>query len=231
VHFSIIIPAYNEGQNIIDLINEIYEIKLDYNFEVIVINDNSTDNTKKNITDLKKKYSNLVLLNNNDNKGQSFSIYNGIKNANSSVIVTLDGDGQNNPNDIVKLFQNYENNIDIYLVGGVRKKRNDSYLKIISSKIANKIRDFFLKDGCPDTGCGIKIFDKNIFLNFTYFDGMHRFLPALFVKKNYKCIYIDVDHRERKYGNSNYGTFKRAISGILNIIKIIYITKRVKKNV
>ncbi len=226
MHFSIVIPVYNEGQNIIDLINEIYETLLDFNFEIIVINDKSTDETKTNITKLKNKYSNLILINNNNNSGQSFSIYNGIKYARSSTVVTLDGDGQNNPKDIKNLFQNYINNKDVYLVGGVRKKRNDSFLKIISSKIANKIRDFFLRDGCPDTGCGIKVFDKNIFLNFSFFDGMHRFLPALFVRNGYKCIYIHVDHRERKYGNSNYGTFKRAISGITNIIKIINIKKK-----
>ena len=131
MHFSIIIPVYNEGQNIINLIYEIYETLLDYKFEIIVINDKSTDETKTNITHLKKKYSNLILINNKNNSGQSFSIYNGIKYAASTTVVTLDGDGQNNPKDIKNLFQNYVNNKDVYLVGGVRKKRNDTFLKII----------------------------------------------------------------------------------------------------
>tara|TARA_Y100001970_G_scaffold294294_1_gene449966 strand:+ start:38568 stop:39245 length:678 start_codon:yes stop_codon:yes gene_type:complete len=225
VNFSIIIPVFNEDQNIHNLINEIFKIDYSYDFEIIVVNDKSTDETEESIINLKKKYSNLYLINNDNNYGQSFSIHNGVKNAKSNVIVTLDGDGQNNPLDIEKIYKEYIKHNDVFLVGGIRKNRNDSYLKIISSKIANKIRNFFLKDGCPDSGCGIKIFDKNIFLSLPFFDGMHRFLPALFIKKGANCLYVNVDHRPRKFGNSKYGTIKRAISGLLNIIKVLYLPK------
>ncbi len=227
MNFSIVIPVYNEEKNITNLVNEIVFKNSNYNFiyEIIIVNDSSIDKTKEQILKLKKKYKNLVLIENNSNLGQSYSVRNGIKNSKSNTIITLDGDGQNNPGDIKKMYDKYMEFSEIFLVGGIRKKRHDSKIKIISSKIANSIRNFFLKDGCPDSGCGIKVFDKEIFLSLVFFDGMHRFLPALFIKKGKKCIYINVDHRPRKFGKSNYGTAKRAISGLLNIIKVLYLTK------
>ena len=121
-------------------------------FELIVVNDASNDNTIEVVHNLKKKF-NITLFNNNKNKGQSFSIHKGITLSNNETIVTLDGDGQNNPKDIVKLLEIYFSNNEVSLVGGLRVKRKDSIVKIISSIIANKIRSIILKDGCADTGC------------------------------------------------------------------------------
>ena len=134
---------------------------------------------------------------------------------------------QNNPNDIPSLINLY-NSDSFKLVGGIRKKRKDNLTKIISSYLANKIRSFILKDDCKDTGCSLKIFDKDIFLKFPYFDGLHRFLPALFKGYGYKTSFIEVDHRKRYKGISKYGTLSRLIWGVRDIFKVLNIIKNNK---
>jgi len=176
--FSIIIPLFNEEKNIEKLVDEICNTNLIvlHKFEIILINDSSTDNTLLKIKILSKKYPDIVkFINNNKNLGQSLSIVSGIKKAMYNNIITLDGDGQNNPKDISLLIKKYEQHNDVHLVSGLRKNRKDSNVKIISSKIANKIRKKILNDDCDDTGCSLKIFDKDIFLKFPSFDGIHRF--------------------------------------------------------
>lgn len=226
--FSIVIPIYNEAQNIKKLIEEIYTSLVKYkDFEVILVNDASTDNTIEVINKLPKKF-NLILLNNLQNKGQSFSISRGIRESNNQIIITLDGDGQNNPVDIPILLEHFFLNKNISLVGGLRKKRKDSLIKIISSRLANKIRSRILNDECEDTGCSLKVFSKSVFLRFPYFDGIHRFLPALFKGYRYDCLYIKVDHRAREKGYSKYGTFGRLYKGIIDIIKVRKIIRNYK---
>ena len=223
--FSIVVPLFNESKNIIPLLKEIESTLKDYdNYEIILINDSSTDNTAnviKNITN-----QNIKIINNIVNKGQSFSIHKGIELSSNETIITIDGDGQNDPRDIPKLLDLYFANNKVKLVGGIRKKRQDSYIKIFSSKIANYIRSKILSDNCKDTGCSLKVFSKNIFLEFPYFDGMHRFLPALFKGYSYKTTFVEVNHRKRKYGISKYGTINRLVKGIKDIIRV----KRIIKN-
>ena len=138
--FSIVIPIYNEAQNIKSLVYEIFNSLKDHNdFEVIIVNDFSSDNTIEVVNALKKKL-NISLINNPKNKGQSFSIHKGVLKSKNNTIITIDGDGQNNPIDIIKLLQIYFSKKEISLVGGIRVKRKDSLIKIISSKIANNIR-------------------------------------------------------------------------------------------
>ena len=161
---------------------------------------------------------------------QSKSLLTGIKSANFNDIVTIDGDGQNNPKDILNLTNIYFLNQNLNLVGGIRKNRKDNFTKIISSKIANKVRGFILKDNCKDTGCSLKIFNKSVFLSFPFFDGIHRFLPALFAGYGKKMIFIDVDHRHRGSGVSKYDTFGRLFKGIRDIIKVVIILKKIKRN-
>ena len=231
--FSIVIPIYNEAQNIKSLVYEIFNSLKDHNdFEVIIVNDFSSDNTTDIVNTLKKKL-NISLINNPKNKGQSFSIHKGVLKSKNNTIVTIDGDGQNNPIDIVKLLEIYFSNKEIFLVGGIRVKRKDSLIKIISSKIANKIRSNILKDGCEDTGCSLKVFDKSIFLQFPFFNGIHRFLPALFNGYGYKTFFIAVDHRPRIRGYSKYKIVDRLYRGIIDIIrvkKIIRKNKNKRKN-
>ena len=225
--FSIVIPVFNEENNLVSLIDEIKNSLLNYNkFELIFVNDHSTDNTQR-ILEKEIKFLDYKIINNKKNYGQSFSILQGIKNSKYKTIVTLDGDGQNNPYDIPKLLELYNQNNDIFLVGGIRIKRQDNITKIISSRIANFVRSKFLKDECKDTGCSLKVFDKDIFLNFEFFDGIHRFLPALFIGFGYKTLFISVDHRKRKYGKSKYGTFLRLINGLKDMIKV---KKMINKN-
>ncbi len=228
MNISIVIPIFNESENITSLVSEIELAmkKTSYSYELILVNDASTDDTRDVLSKIYKKHNfNIKILNNLKNIGQSFSIIKGIKSSKSQTIVTLDGDGQNNPNDIPKLIQEYNKDKDLVLVGGIRLNRKDNFLKKISSKIANKIRMLILKDNCEDTGCSLKIFDKNIFLQFPEFNSIHRFIPALFSGYNKKTKFIPVDHRKRIYGKSNYGTLKRLFQGINDIIKVRNIIK------
>jgi dolichol-phosphate mannosyltransferase len=218
--FSIVIPIFNEAQNLKKLIREINNSLVNYqDYEIIFINDASTDSTIQIINDLKKQ-NNIIFLNNSINRGQSFSILKGIRESKNEIIITIDGDGQNNPKDIPKLLEYYLSNKNVSLVGGVRKKRIDSYIKVFSSKIANNVRSKILKDDCSDTGCSLKVFTRSAFLEFPYFDGIHRFLPALFKGFNFKCYFINVDHRARENGISKYGTIDRLYKGIIDILKV-----------
>jgi|TARA_B100001964_G_scaffold204764_1_gene234727 dolichol-phosphate mannosyltransferase len=227
-NFSIVIPIFNEEGNIENLIDEIfYHLKGCKNyFEVIIIDDCSEDNSFKILETIKNKYK-VRIYRNKSNMGQSFCIYNGIEKSSFNNIVTIDGDGQNNPKDILKLLKIYQEN-NLKLVCGIRKKRKDSFLKIISSKIANKTREFILKDKCQDTGCSLKIFDKKVFLLFKYFDGIHRFIPALFSAYSLRNKYVHVEHRRRKYGSSKYGTIDRLFKGIIDLIRVYKIIRNIK---
>ena len=228
---SIVVPFYNEEINIIQTYDEIINTFKDlnkYSYEIIFIDDGSNDNSFLYFDKLKNK-ENIKIIKNSSNKGQSYSISLGVKESKSKTIITLDGDCQNNPSDIPRLIDIYFNN-DFSLVGGIRNKRKDSILKIISSKIANSIRNYILKDNCIDTGCSLKIFEREIFLKFPFFTGLHRFLPSLFAGYNKKTFYIPVQHRYRSYGISKYGTFKRLILGIIDLIRVVIIIKKFKRN-
>ena len=222
--FSIVIPLYNEGENIKPLLREIFANILSYeNFEIVLVNDASTDNTSNVV---EKLINNKVrILHNKTNRGQSFSIHKGIQHSSFDTIITIDGDGQNDPADIPKLINKYFESDKLKLLGGIRSKRKDSLIKVLSSKIANIIRSKILNDGCEDTGCSLKVFDKKIFLTFPYFDGMHRFIPALYKGYGYETNFINVNHRKRKYGTSKYGTINRLFKGIRDIIKVRNILK------
>tara|TARA_B100000686_G_C16577249_1_gene856157 strand:- start:129 stop:827 length:699 start_codon:yes stop_codon:yes gene_type:complete len=216
--FSLLIPLHNEDKNILVLYNEIVDSLKNYsNYEIIFINDASNDLTFERLKIISKNKSNLIIVNNEKNIGQSLSIIKGAKTANSDIIITIDGDCQNDPKDIIKLYEKYISDINLKLVAGIRLNRKDNIIKKTTSFIANKIRDYFLHDECIDTGCGLKVFDKKIFLNFKEFDGIHRFLPALFKGFNHRVCFISVNHRPRFSGFSKYGTLKRGISGLRDI--------------
>lgn len=216
---SVIIPVYNEEESIVDLIYEVNnELKNKLVYEIIIVNDGSTDSTNDRLKKIKNI--NFRVINHSKNFGQSKSIYNGIIHSIYNAIVTLDGDGQNVPRDIIKISEKFFESSETKLVSGIRFRRKDSIVKLISSKLANIIRNFILKDKCKDTGCSLKIFDKKIFLTFSFFDGIHRFIPAFFVRNNYKVLYVDVSHRHRLKGVSKYGTKDRLTKGIIDLIKV-----------
>ncbi len=229
MNFSIIIPIYNESKNIVSLINEIiFNLdNLNFPYEIILIDDCSTDDLRENL--LRNNLLNKIILHrNNTNKGQSFSLYYGITKSKYENIISIDGDGQNDPADIPKLIEIYTNSNNYYLVGGIREKRKDSIIKIFSSKIANYIRSKILNDNCLDTGCSLKVFKKKVFLNFDFFDGMHRFLPALYSGSGYDTFFVNVNHRRRLHGLSKYGTLKRLIHGIRDMIKVKIMINKIK---
>jgi len=227
-NFSIIIPIYNEEENIILLFNDIIEKLSQFqNYEIIIIDDGSNDHTQQKLLAIKKNHK-LRILENKKNFGQSYSIYKGVQNSKFGTIVTIDGDLQNNPIDIPRLLKYYFSNKDIKLVGGIRSKRADSFQKRIASIVANNFRMLILKDNCIDTGCSLKVFDKSIFINFPFFDGIHRFLPALFKGYGYNTKFVDVDHRQRKFGLSKYGNIKRLFIGIRDIYRVLKIIKKNK---
>ena len=230
MNFSVVIPVYNEEKNISFLINEIISFMKVYTYEIILVNDASEDSTKIIIEDLIKVNKNIFYHQNNINSGQSFSIWKGIELSSYETIITLDGDGQNDPNDIPNMINIYKNNYkkNTKLVSGIRKKRMDTKIKIISSRIANFVRNLILNDKCKDTGCSLKIFDKKTFLSFPYFNGIHRFIPAFFSAINDKSIYVLVNHRLRKFGQSKYGTMGRLFRGIRDIIKVYFMLKQLK---
>ena len=224
---SIVIPIYNEKENIKYLFNEFKQYKI-YEIvdEVIYIDDCSTDGSLVELNLIKKKYSKVIVLRHLRNFGQSKCLHTGINHTKSSTIITIDGDRQNDPADIPNLYNFYIQNNEVKLVGGIRKNRKDNLTKIISSKIANYIRSKILKDGCKDTGCSLKVFNKSIFLSFPFFNGVHRFLPALFRGYGYKTAFLEVNHRKRIYGRSKYGTMNRLFVGIRDIIKVKKILKK-----
>ena len=196
---SIIIPTYNEEE----YFNLYEEIKSNLNnyiasYEILFVNDYNKDNTKNLIDKGITNNNNVKIINNKENIGQSLSLIRGIKIAKSNTICTMDGDGQNNPKDIIKLFKIYKINQNVKLVSGVRNKRKNSYNKILALKFAN-FSEELLGDNCPDTGCSLKIFDKNIFLTFSEFNGLHRFIPSFFEAMNFEVVYSNVDHRKRMW--------------------------------
>ena len=232
INFSIIIPVYNESENINPLLNEILISLKNFDkdkYEIIFVDDCSTDNTVKIIKE-KEKNKNIKGIFNFKNVGQSYSIHKGVINSKFENIITLDGDGQNDPLDFQKLIDIFFLNNKYSLVSGIRINRQDSLIKVLSSKIANKIRSNILNDNCPDTGCSLKIFKKNIFLKFPLFEGLHRLLPALFIGYGNEVFYVPVSHRPRVRGLAKYGTFDRLFKGIKHIILVKKIINNIKSN-
>jgi dolichol-phosphate mannosyltransferase len=229
---SVVIPVCNEEESIGSLINEITQALSDnYQHEIIVVDDGSTDKTLDVLLKIKQDLSTLRIVKHLKNSGQSTAVRTGIKYASSAWIATLDGDGQNDPADIPNLYNELINNqaADPWLVvAGYRKKRKDTWLKRISSKYANGIRDRLLRDGTPDTGCGLKVFARDSFLDLPYFDHMHRYIPALFQRQGGRVVSIEVNHRHRMQGTSKYGFHNRLWVGIVDILGVRWLQNRAR---
>jgi Glycosyltransferases involved in cell wall biogenesis len=227
---SIVIPVYNEEASIGKLINEITTaLTKRYNYEIIVVDDGSSDNTLDVLLQIKQELSPLRVIKHLQNSGQSTAIRTGVQYAKSTWIATLDGDGQNDPADIPNLYNELINNQNAnpwIVVAGYRKKRKDTWLKRISSKYANGIRDKLLRDGTPDTGCGLKVFSRDSFLALPYFDHMHRYIPALFQRQGGRVVSIEVNHRHRTQGVSKYGFHNRLWVGIMDILGVRWLQNR-----
>jgi dolichol-phosphate mannosyltransferase len=229
---SIVIPVYNEEESIGELINEITQaLASKYKHEIIVVDDGSVDKTVGVLSKIKQELPTLRIIKHLQNSGQSTAIRTGVQYAKSTWIATLDGDGQNDPSDIPNLYDELIHNQDAdpwRVVAGYRKKRKDTWLKRISSKYANGIRDKLLRDGTPDTGCGLKVFSRDSFLALPYFDHMHRYIPALFQRQGGRVVSIEVNHRHRTQGMSKYGFHNRLWVGIVDILGVRWLQNRAR---
>jgi dolichol-phosphate mannosyltransferase len=228
---SIVIPVKNEAENIAPLVSEI-RAALDgvAPYEIIYVDDGSSDRTAAEIAALAASFPALRLIRHAKSCGQSAAVRTGVKAARAAWIATLDGDGQNDPADLPRLWEmaRAEPQGSRLLIAGQRKKRRDSFMKRISSRIANAIRARLLGDGTPDTGCGLKLFRRGLFLDLPYFDHMHRFLPALVQREGGRVVSVMVNHRPRARGISNYGTLDRLAVAFADLAGVIWLQRRSK---
>ncbi|PZQ52571.1 MAG: dolichol-phosphate mannosyltransferase [Rhodovulum sulfidophilum] len=201
-------------------------------FEAIYIDDGSTDDTAARILALRDRFPFLRLLRHATSAGQSAAIHSGVRAARGRVICTLDGDGQNPPAEIPKLLAKLRGGTfppGVGLIAGQRVGRQDTASKRWASKAANSIRSTLLRDGTRDTGCGLKVFDRDAFLALPYFDHMHRYLPALFARDGWGIIHVDVAHAPRHAGTSNYANLGRALVGVYDLFGVMWLLRRRKK--
>jgi len=230
---SVIIPALNEAGNIGRLVEETYAVvPADMLAEVIVVDDCSQDDTGSEVKTLISRGTlpGLRYLRHGTRSGQSAAMRTGILAAQSPIIATMDGDGQNDPRDIPRLVALLAapGTKGPALVGGVRIDRKAEGSKRFASKWANRIRDRVLKDDCPDTGCGIKVYWREAFIRLPYFTSMHRYLPALFITYGHETAYLPVNDRARIAGQSKYNNLGRALVGIYDLIGVSWLRKRTK---
>jgi len=230
VAVSVVVPVRNEAENIVPLIQEI-TVALDgrWDYEIIYVNDGSTDATAARLAAVMKQRRNLRQLQHAVSTGQSAAVRSGVRAARGAIVVTLDGDGQNNPAFLPDLIAAVEEGGErVGLAAGQRVGRKDTGFKKFQSRAANAIRSAILHDGTRDTGCGLKAFRRDVFLMMPYFDGLHRFLPALMRREGYEIAYVDVIDRPRRSGVSNYGFFDRLWIGIMDLAGVWWLIRRKK---
>ena len=227
---SVVVPVFNERDNIPPLLAEIAAAlrgKLD--FEIVYVDDQSSDDSVAVLAAEQQRYPELRVIRHLTRSGQSTAVWNGVRAARSPWIATLDGDGQNDPADIPKLLAAREQAyLRGRLVAGWRTTRRDSFNKRISSKIANGVRSRMLRDDTPDTGCGLKLFEREVFLRLPYFDHMHRYLPALVKRAGFASQSVPVNHRPRTAGTSKYGMLDRLWVGLADLRGVAWLMRRGK---
>ena len=228
---SVVVPVFNEEENVGNLANEIADAMAGRDYEMIFVNDKSSDATEARLIELKQTYPSLRVLSHRENAGQSRAIRTGILAAKSPVIATLDGDGQNDPADIPALLDQFtraDAPENLGLVGGRRAKRQDSWAKRFGSRFGNGIRKRLLKDNADDTGCGLKVFSREAFLRLPFFDHIHRYIPALMLREGYATEFADVNHRHREFGQSKYTNFGRLMVSIADLRGVMWLNRRAR---
>jgi dolichol-phosphate mannosyltransferase len=230
VAVSIVVPVRNEAENIAPVIDEIaaaLDGRRDY--EIIYVNDGSSDATGERLAEVMEQRANLREIRHAVSGGQSAAVRSGVRAARGAIVATLDGDGQNNPTFLPELIAALETGGErVGLAAGQRVGRKDTGFKRFQSRAANAIRNAILHDGTRDTGCGLKAFRREVFLMMPYFDGLHRFLPALIRREGFDIVYVDVIDRPRHSGVSNYGFFDRLWIGILDLFGVWWLIRRKK---
>jgi dolichol-phosphate mannosyltransferase len=230
---SVVIPVCNEAENVGPLAREIFAALQHHTpFEIIFVDDGSTDETVTMLEQARREgISEIRVVRHAQRSGQSTAILTGMRAARAEWVVTLDGDGQNDPADIPVLISAAETaqangQMTLKLVMGNRKTRKDTWLRRLSSRVANGVRAWMLSDGTPDTGCGIKLMHRATFLELPHFDHMHRFLPALYQRAGTQVISVPVRHRPRTHGQSKYGLHNRLWVGIIDLFGVRWLIRR-----
>ncbi len=228
---SVVVPVFNERDNIEPLIEEIVAaLRRRVDFEIVYVDDASRDDSLAVLRDARTRYPELRVVRHLSQSGQSTAVRTGVKAATGRWIATLDGDGQNDPADIPKLLEaRAQADAAVKCFAGWRVNRRDDVIKRLSSKIANGIRSRILRDATPDTGCGLKLFEREAFLDLPYFDHMHRFLPALFQRSGWQVKSVAVNHRPRTRGVSKYGMWNRLWVGISDLRGVGWLIRRAKR--
>jgi len=228
---SVVVPVRNEAGNVAPLVSEIEAALTGHDFEIVYINDGSTDATATELTTLMATRPWLRLINHARSCGQSAAIRTGAAAARGRIVVTIDGDGQNDPAFIPQLVAALEEGLPrLGLIAGQRVGRKATGFKRFQSRVANGVRSAILRDGTRDTGCGLKAIERDLLLTLPYFDALHRFLPALVRREGREVGYVDVIDRERRAGVSNYGFFDRLWVGILDLFGVWWLVRR-RKNI
>jgi len=231
LNLSVVVPVYNEEDNVAKLVDEIAVALKGQAYEMIFVNDASTDGTLEKLKALKAEYPALRPISHRKNAGQSRAVRSGIMAAKGIYIATLDGDGQNDPADIPALYEQITRKgapNNLALVGGRRAKRQDSWAKKIGSRFGNGIRKRLLKDQADDTGCGLKVFTREAFLRLPFFDHVHRYIPALMLREGYKIEFCDVNHRHREFGVSKYTNLGRLMVSIADLRGVMWLNRRAR---
>jgi dolichol-phosphate mannosyltransferase len=227
---SVVVPVKNEAGNIGPLVGEVAAALAGRRFEVIYVNDGSTDATEAELRALQGRHSWLRQVRHAASCGQSAALRTGMAAARAPVIVTLDGDGQNDPKFLPDLIDALAQGAPrTGLIAGQRVGRKASGFKRLQSRVANAVRGAILRDGTRDSGCGLKAFPRELGLKLPYFDGLHRFLPALVRREGFDVGYVDVIDRPRRHGVSNYGMWDRLWIGILDLAGVWWLIRRRKR--
>jgi glycosyltransferase involved in cell wall biosynthesis len=226
---SIVVPVKNEAGNIGPLIDEIAAAMADRTFEVVVVDDGSRDETDAELTAMQADRPWLRHLKHVVSCGQSAALRTGVAYARANLIVTIDGDGQNDPKYLTTLLTALaQGGPRVGLAAGQRVDRQATGFKKLQSRVANEVRMMVLDDDTRDTGCGLKALRRDIYLALPYFDGMHRFLPALVQRDGYDVVHVDVVDRQRQHGTSNYGMWDRLLASLLDLAGVWWLTNRRK---
>jgi glycosyltransferase involved in cell wall biosynthesis len=232
VDVSVVVPVYNEAENVGALVDEIAASLQGRAYEMIFVDDCSRDGTADALAALKTRHPALRVLRHSANAGQSRAVRTGVLAARAPVVATLDGDGQNDPADLPALIDALTGPgapDRLAMVGGRRAKRQDSAWKRFGSRVGNGVRRRLLNDQADDTGCGIKAFRRDAFVRLPYFDHLHRFLPALMLREGYEIGFADVNHRPRRHGKSKYSNIGRMLASISDLLGVMWLLRRARQ--
>ena len=224
---SVVVPVFNESGNLAPLVAEIEQsLAGRMRFEIVIVDDGSSDGTALELAELEQEYAPVRAVSHSRNRGQSAAIHSGVEASLAPIVAVLDGDGQNDPADLPAMFGRLNCADGVRMVIGERRDRRDSAVKRWSSKLANAVRSRVLNDNVRDTGCGLKVFYRADFVRLPAFDHMHRFLPVLLQRDGGRILSTPVSHRPRVRGTSKYGINNRLWAGIVDLLGVLWLTKR-----